>query len=410
MGVTPGNVLPLGLTYAGPIFSMGAPMSGSLADCDGDGVLDLLGATEADFVLLRRGLGNGAFGKLEKIFIGGGELPYTVTVDDLNGDGVFDVVTPNRSTGDVSVMLGLGGGEFAEARRFRVGLRPESLAVGDLNNDGTPDIAVANTTTSDVTILLNRGAGEFESIGSHRTGASSPNSIVLADFDRDGNLDVAVGNQVVGVSVFLGRGDGDLMEPIFTRTSGPSINEGVIFTGDFNEDGITDLVGGDALLLGDGTGLFALKVAVDSTGLPSDVHGVGDLNGDGHLDLLVVQDSGPRSLIDLDRVIIPMLGNGAGRFSRRGRLRVAHPARRLTVGDVNGDGNLDIASQIGYVAFGLGDGSFSSALTYETSSFGEVALADLNRDGQTDILTTDGEAVRKVGVSWCHQRNSSATT
>jgi hypothetical protein len=290
-----------------------------------------------------------------------------VLVADLNGDGIADVLTPNRTSDDVSVMLGLGGGRFAPARRFSTGLEPESAAVGDLDNDGLPDIAVANTETSDVTILLNRGGGEFESLGEHPTGAFEPNGIVLADLDRDGNLDVATGNQVAFVSVLLGRGDGSFAPPILTPTVEPmvTIDEGVIFTGDFNEDGLPDLVAGNALLLGAGTGSF--EVVRVNPGDGGAVLAVTDLNADDHADVLLVKGSIRES------AIVSMLGDGTGHFTEAFRFRVANAARRLTVGDADGDGNVDLATQLGYVALGRGDGSFASVPTYPLARPGLAA-------------------------------------
>jgi hypothetical protein len=182
--------------------------------------------------------------------------------------------------------------------------------------------------------------------------------------------------------------------------------------GDFNNDGIPDLVGGSAsasgtsisVLLGNGNGTFQ---AARTSLTPGEqyVEAVGDFNNDGKLDL--VTDDAPGG--DSDLHVLP--GNGDGTFQ---------PARRITLpsgqasgpavtGDFNNDGKLDLVvggsttichngskarwapncSTTVYlnVLLGNGDGSFTAKSTLTLPHGGDPrAVGDFNRDGNLDVL------------------------
>ena len=63
---------------------------------------------------------------------------------DVNGDGIPDIITANRSDNSVSVLLGNRDGSFQTKETFATGRLPFSVAVADLNGDGIPDIVTAN--------------------------------------------------------------------------------------------------------------------------------------------------------------------------------------------------------------------------------------------------------------------------
>src|SRR2546429_36526 len=95
---------------------------------------------------------------------------------------------------------------FATAVNYGAHTTPESVAIGDLNRDGIPDLAVANYTTGDVSVLLGVGDGTFATAvnyGAHTT----PLSVAIGDLNGDGKLDLAVANYTTDVSVLLGVGD-----------------------------------------------------------------------------------------------------------------------------------------------------------------------------------------------------------
>jgi hypothetical protein len=86
---------------------------------------------------------------------GTGEWPYSVAIDDLDGDGNPDLAVANYFSHNVSVLLGNGDGTFQPRENYGVGDGPSSVAMGDLNGDSALDLATANGDGGDVSVLIN---------------------------------------------------------------------------------------------------------------------------------------------------------------------------------------------------------------------------------------------------------------
>ncbi len=254
-----------------------------------------------------------------------------------------------------------------------------------------------------LTLLV--GGGGFQPPRSFPTG-TRPTDVALADVDGDGHLDVLTANPD-GPSVPVLRGDGaGGFHPAAPTPLPRDFQPHLIQTGDFDEDGVADLAltSHDSfdvvLLLGDGRGGFqaapASPVAAFNGKDPPHNHGLGvaDFDGDGHLDLVTVdQNHGVAALL---------LGDGSARFTPApGSPYPAGEAPYLPgIGDLDGDGRPDLAVP------SLHGTALRVLLTRDrrlTESPGSphpvaarpffVAAADLDADGWTDVLAShDGRS------------------
>ena len=144
-----------------------------------------------------------------------------------------------------------------------------------------------------------------------------------------------------------------------------------------------------AILLGDGAGGFR-AVRTIQAGLKA----VGDFNGDAKPDLAVATRASSRAPFKAT----VLLGTGSGQFSTAPGLRMQGQfwSTEAVAADVNSDHKLDLAllHDFGALSLLLGDGRgrFHAALDAPlplpatSSGVGDIAAADLNRDGQPDLV------------------------
>ncbi|MFN6053982.1 MAG: FG-GAP repeat domain-containing protein, partial [Planctomycetia bacterium] len=140
-----------------------------------------------------------------------GNDPRSVTLGDVNRDGILDIVTANFSLNQdtVSVLLGNGDGTFKAQSTFTVGSGASSVALGDVNGDGRLDIITANFKSNKAGVLLNTTtAGATTASFSSPTAFTTrdrPTSVTLGDVNGDGRLDIITASAAYSeVSVLLG--------------------------------------------------------------------------------------------------------------------------------------------------------------------------------------------------------------
>lgn len=216
----------------------------AVADVNGDGRPDVIvsdgsGATMGVRVLLNKGDGTLADDLAYPSATAGGTGPVAVTLADIDGDGMPDIVTADGSAGTVSILLNNGDGTFATPLTLTVGGQLVAVAVADLNGDGFPDLVVADAHNNCVKVLLNNGDGTFADAVPLRVG-SQPVALVLADVDGDGHLDILVADQGDDTAaVLLGHGDGSFAPAVFYPTGA---QPGWITAQDLTGNGRLDLV------------------------------------------------------------------------------------------------------------------------------------------------------------------------
>ena len=141
------------------------PGAVAITDLNGDGLPDMIVANElGNDVLVYLGLAGGLFGAPQRYDVGFD--PVGITVGDLNGDGVADLAIPNEGSNDISILFGKidsTSGAWSADLGPRVrsgGTGPLSVSIADVNHDGIPDLVVANQ-NGRVTSIPGTGGGFF---------------------------------------------------------------------------------------------------------------------------------------------------------------------------------------------------------------------------------------------------------
>src|SRR5262249_11922905 len=127
------------------------PQSVALADLTGNGLADLVVGAYGSYpynVPVDVFLSNGDGTVQPARFVTAGAGPVAVTVADVTGDGVPDLLVGDAVAGTVNVLSGDGDGSFGAADTLPAGDHPWSVAAADVNRDGVPDLVVANLNTA----------------------------------------------------------------------------------------------------------------------------------------------------------------------------------------------------------------------------------------------------------------------
>ena len=323
-----------------------------------------------------------------------GQYPSFVTTSDFDNDGKRDLVTSNSDANTVSVLLGNGNGTFQSAIHTSVGNRPVWLGVGDFNVDGKPDVAVTHYFGNDVGVLLGNGNGTFQTPVYYSTG-NFAYSVAVGDVDNDTKLDLVVVNYTCfqcasSFSVLLGNGNGTFQNAVNSATGGSGSQSHEL--GDLNGDGKLDLVVSSAddnsvnVRLGNGDGSFQ-PVVNYSTGPNPVVVTLGDFNGDALRDFAVTTY--------FDNQVSVRLGNGNGTFQGALSSNCGANPGQVIANDFDSDGKADLAvanitSDATSFLLGNGNGTFQLPNTYSVgpSPF-SLHAADFNGDGKPDLAVAN---------------------
>ena len=174
---------------------------------DEDGLADRVVANrESDHVTLLFGIAGGGFERRDhtRFRVDVSPHPHAVRVHDIDADGHADLLVDDRSPGSIRLFRGRGDGTFSGATSIDVGGDPyRGMSLADVTGDGLADLISPNPDHVGVPV-----AGED---GGFRPGATlpvrfGPFSVVAGDLNGDGRQDVAVASRRRRLSSFVGAG------------------------------------------------------------------------------------------------------------------------------------------------------------------------------------------------------------
>jgi hypothetical protein len=205
--------------------------------------------------------------------------------------------------------------------------------------------------------------------------------VATGDFNKDGIPDlVTANNGSQSVSILLGKADGSYQAPLNFALSGHPLTLAVA---DFNHDGKLDVAatntGGISILLGKGDGTLGPAADMALGSAPFWI-ATGDVNGDGVIDLAV-------SVTDNVQIL---LGKGDGTFRLTSTVPVQGANGVVLLADFNNDGHLDMVAEALFavdVFLGNGDGTFVEQPNVGSSP-GPMAAGDFNGDGKLDLAVS----------------------
>jgi len=277
-----------------------------------------------------------------------------------------------------------------------------------------------NCTNGGISVFLGNGDGIFLPPVSYNSGGQSAQAVVLVDVNGDGIPDAIVANDCNTnncnsgeVSVLLGNGDGTFQSAVSYNSVG--VNTISVAVADVNADGKPDIILGDqcnnsnncsngqvSVLLGNGDGTFQTAVGYGSGGQTTQSVAIADVNGDGKPDLEVanwcVNSNCSNGSVSI------LLGNGDGTFQTAVSYdTIGVSSSSVAVADVNGDGKPDLAvsnecnnnnnctNGLVNILLGNGDGTFQAAVSYNSGGqdADAVALTDPNGDGKLDVVVAN---------------------
>jgi hypothetical protein len=324
-----------------------------------------------------------------------GDGPSSITIVDLNRDNKPELVVTNKHTNTVSVLLNNGNGGFVLKYRYATGVAPSAIAAGDFNNDGKPEVVVANAGSNTVTILRGNGDGSLGGRRDYPTGAV-PSLVIVSEINLDNRPDLAVVNRYGNsISIMIGKGDGTFYPKTDFATG--KLPYSATLT-DANRDGKKDLLVTScfdpevSMLQGNGDGTFRPKVAY-ATAKRSCGLVIGNLDPDGGAGVIEPHRYGYL-------VSIQLVGD-EGSSGMRSELLSGKGPRCVRAGDINRDGVPDLAVANGghkpgepgsvFIYLGRGTGAFDAKTSYVTGNASHsLALGDLNGDGKVDMAVLNG--------------------
>ncbi|GHA45737.1 hypothetical protein GCM10007103_28560 [Salinimicrobium marinum] len=387
----------------------------AFADVDGDSDQDVLitgisgdewQGVRGSTLYINDGLGN----FLEDIntpFPGVGNS--SIAFADIDGDNDQDVLITGMDINYNSIAKlykNDGGGNYSESTGTSFeGVENSSVAFADVDGDSDQDLLITSYNIS--RLYKNDGSGNYmEDINNSFAGAQY-SSIAFADIDGDNDQDVLItggDNHLTPVAkLYVNIGAGNYVEP--TGTFFPGVQNSSIAFADIDGDNDQDVLitGHDnsynrigKLYKNDGFGNYSIVTGTSFAEVENGSIAFADVDGDGDQDVLITgMDNSNNRIANLYK------NDGSGHYSEvMGTPFTGVQNSSMAFADVDGDGDQDVlitgavsnltssVSSKLYKNDGLGNFSEVTGTPFEGVQDGSMAFADVDGDGDQDVLIT----------------------
>lgn len=338
-----------------------------------------------------------------------------VVMTDFSGDGMPDLAFTNKRSGNAKgtvpsfLYLGSAEGYSASNRIDLPSSGANQASITDFNDDGWTDVLVDNSDHDDASLQFGARLfwGDTDGINPDRAtriDVGSPWGSSVADFNRDGYLDIVFSAVTPGVDSLFVYWGGE--EPYAKdRRTVLSLTDGrATAVADLNSDGYLDIVGtsvGESIarIYWGGPAGFSNDRYKSLPGLAPVAVEIADLDADGYMDVILCNFWDPAD----HHFGMPSYiywGSASGYSTTKRTELLTYAAHDAAVADLNNDGHLDILfsnyrtddrrDPPAYVYWG-GEDRFDQRRRSLLPSHGSagILLADMNRDGQLDIVFAD---------------------
>jgi hypothetical protein len=383
----------------------GAPLA--IADTDGDGDNDLVYARGFEplnqyAVDVFENFGAGVFAPGVRVSVAPYLIADDVTVGDVDGDDVADIIVSGRlfDLGSIGISPGLGGGLFGPPVHYPAGRAANFVSAADIDGDGRDEVICTNIYSQSAKVFHAGTNGAIEMPDADWLNGQFGYDPIAGDLDGDGDMDVVVAESIRVVAL-LNDGTGQ-----FTRVETPmqflACTRDTHLT-DLDNDGILDLLATRddqctpyrlLTMRGRGDGTFDPLVTWSFASAPGGDTAGGnisiaslDWDHDGDQDVAVTETLGCASCPTYRMFLFD--GNGTGGFSGLREWSAAGQSYlpiRLVAGDFDEDGHTDLLStgDIGFIR-GQGNGNFDPVLVSPTTHGATwLSIGDINVDGHLD--------------------------
>ncbi|MFN3188522.1 MAG: FG-GAP-like repeat-containing protein [Candidatus Paceibacteria bacterium] len=349
---------------------------------------------------------------------------FAHAMGDIDNNGKMDLVMESFTTGIITVIRDIYNNPSIEPQTH---LAAETgnfygMALGDLDGDGDLDLVTAgpngSATSPNNVYYWDNDTERYEKAGSAFAIAGVAFYGVnahIADFTGNGKNDVLWGaNTTAYLAINSTTVADDLSFSSITAVSGfpgsGSAGQNIWMKGDFNGDGLTDLVGADLrnsggvsgtyhIAISNGNGTFAIASSTVNDGMAGRVVAVADFNQDGRDDFVLARATTSPSYVSTLTVYTRNEANDGFDMSEFATVPNKFYSK-ITTGDFNGDTYPDIAvynnqgTQVVDIYLNDGEGGFSS--TVEAAVFGfqsQIDAYDLDGDGLDDLIGLHTNAI-----------------